>query len=298
MSLYKLSEKQLNNQRFYEYRTGAVSKLATLINWNVSDFDYKIAPRSSWIERYLINDGMVCLTDKFNTDGNPEFIRCSMGSGLDKWGENTHVFGITSTETKELEIGKDCAVFYNNSTRTPDIFTINRLSQMLTDNDLSLRLCVVNSRNIPIPLAMNDTQKAEFKTALEDMQKGKSTIIKSFGIDEAHTLNITDINAVDKIQAHSRLYDELLRRFFNNYGVEISTKDKGAQVNNAELDAFDKYTMIGFYDRLNARREGLKLAKELYNIDLRVEPSPLFEDDDTDDDGVKDKEESEGAENE
>lgn len=174
--------------------------------------------------------------------------------------------------------GKDCVIIYNNSLHTPDR-DVYRYADMLTEVDKSAVLNLIYSRYLPIPLAKNNKSLVAIDKALNDLKDGKIktildenlTIDDILGSDEAiKTISISDVENADKLQAISRFYDDILRRFCQQYGHDMNSTPKAAQQSIKEITGAESYSWIYPVDKLTERIEGIERMNELYGTSASV----------------------------
>ena len=161
------------------------------------------------------------------------------------------------SSTKDLLIGEEIAVGYNNYNHTPE-YSIYWYAMMLTEIDKSLEVNVLNTRVSPV-VGVNDSKQAkEFDRLFENIYNGKPksiTLNKTFGeqikedstkenITDKMLINLTQPNHVDKIQYLSKFHDDLIRRLMTFHGIPMNTTGKMAQITIDELKESDLYSMI------------------------------------------------------
>ena len=184
------------------------------------------------------------------------------------------------------EVGKDIAVMYNNTVRSPqtDLYTT---ADILTDIDCSSKVNVLFARVAPIFGVRNDKQKTairelikkiisgEIETIISDSDKdinsiaGKDADIKSI---EA----ITTPEKVQYIQYLSQYFDIRLRRHFMRRGLALKTSDKQAQVTNAEVHGLDAASWFYPLSKLKARQKGLEMINRINGTNITVGFSELW----------------------
>lgn len=143
---------------------------------------------------------------------------------------------------------------------------------------------------------------------LENLFNGTRKIFKRttasglFGDNVANrqnTLDLTNPQASTYMQNLSRFHDELILRICLEFGVYVSSRDKGSQMNNRELSAFADYCAITSDDTYNQFLKAFRKIKEIFGVDITCTPKAFVyteKDVKADEDGEK-NEESEGEEN-
>lgn len=192
------------------------------------------------------------------------------------------------------KIGKDVVVLlYNNIAHSQTTY-MGWLSYMLADTDASMLCNSKYSRLLPIPIVDNDIEQKSMELVLKDLFNGVCRIFKrqnakgilQNGTQESNILNITNPQASTYMQNLSRFHDELIIRASLEWGVYVSARDKGAQLNDKELQAFADYCAISADDVYNRLLDFAEECKKVFNISVTVKPKKFVY---TEDDVEKDE---------
>lgn len=279
-----------------------------------SMFNYKGLPVSidiNFMELCLINYGIcaiVRLSDGSLYAGVPALL-----PPLDSYGWGTTVELITRNGevVKSQKVGKDCAIIWNNNTRTSE-FDLFRFAESFTNVEMSLRSIVRNSRKAPIPVAKDSKTKTAITEALNNASNGLSdaTIINDVALPQQingmtvdiPVLNLSDVKDVDRLQFLSKYHDDLLRRLATLYGHDMQTSGKMAQQSIDEIQGYDSYSMILPEVRLAERIKGISMVNDVFGLNASVDYSLPWRyniyKQDNDDDGVEESNIEEDSENE
>lgn len=277
-STYKsLKDKFKSAIRYRDFRHNAMKKFVARFVWkNVDDYTPPIS-KSAWIEKILLKNGVIGFG---KVDGEYTFVRGSLGGDLDKrFGTPTKFIWYTNAGSSgEWTIGKDCTVCFNDCSAYPSMLTIDRMCQMLADTDLSIECLIKYARKLPIPLANTQGEKEELEKTLDEVDAGKTKIVKSMTLDNNKKLELTDPEQIKNMECLSRLHDELTRRLCLEFGIDIESKDKKAQIQTAELEAFSTYTLFSVVPDYLERKEFCERTKELFGVDIDVKMASMFDD--------------------
>lgn len=254
-----------------------VNNVTTMFKWSGADDMIPPFQTSQWIEYYLLKDGIIALG---KIEGELTFARGNLGDGLSKrFGlPEKFIYFTNGGLSGEWTIGKDCVVFLANPAAYPDYFTIDRYSDMLANVDLSIECMLIYSRDIAIPLCMTDNERSEIEKAIDQIRKGKMSIVKSFDVSNIKTLDITRPEMIQYMTNYNALHDELIKRVYLHFGIMVETKDKKAQITTQELDALSQVAGSAFYTRYELRRKSADWANKLFGCRLSVEPGEYFDD--------------------
>lgn len=189
----------------------------------------------------------------------------------------------TSKKTYELRNGIEVIVCRNNALATSDYDNILYNANLRTENDISTYFQLVNSRNIPVLVANNDQVKKEIERVFDNIEAGKPVVVTTDMLSQVEVLDITDKSAIEKLQCLTSFDEVLLKREMNLFGATLDVKDKKAQVNSMELQAFDDYTTLSFLANYEERKDFCEKMKEAgYTIECIR--NPIFSDEPTDED--------------
>lgn len=185
----------------------------------------------------------------------------------------------TTPETYELN-RDDVIVCGNNYTFTGDMETVEFMASMKEETDISIFYQLVNSRNIPMIAAQNDKIKKEIELAFQKMKAGVPVVVGTSLIDELTPLDITDKNAIEKMQYLNSFYDVLEKRNAQIFGIDVPLIDKRAQVNEKELDNFDDVSSLNFLAYYEPR---LQFCEEMKKAGIEIEcvRNPIYSDEPT-----------------
>lgn len=169
---------------------------------------------------------------------------------------------------------------FNNPLGLSDIRDISYFAYEKAQNDVSRMFQLIYSRITPLLKTDNDKVRDQVSKALEDLKDGKPAIILTKLIDELEKLDILDPNNIAKME-YLTSYDEVLdKNIANRFGASLDIKDKKAQVNNAELKAYDDITTMNYLVNYECRLEFVEKMKEA-GFDIEVVVSPIFADEPT-----------------
>lgn len=182
-------------------------------------------------------------------------------------------------------LGKDIIIGYNNPIRTPNL-EIPYYADMFTEIDKSIRVNVLQSRVASVPLAKDDATKTAIENILSDIEDGKTKTIASTnlmedllnnGEDIVKMLHLTQPEQIERVQYLSKLYDDLLKRYWNIYGHSLQSNGKMAQVSEMELEGYETYSKITPYSMLESRKELIDLCNSTFGTNYSVDFSKAWE---------------------
>lgn len=257
-------------------------------------FEYENVPEGidvKYLDRFLYLNGTAGIAKAKRDKGYVAFVGGYCGD-LNEYGIGNKYAGASVGESYEGYVNKDIVVGINNNLRSPRANIIDRYSGLLADIEESIEVGIINSRIVPLLQASNDKDVKQIEAIIEDVRKGKLCCISSkdasiFDENNAlNVLNITDSNAIPKLQYYSRFYEDTLKRLWIESGIEITNKDKAAQVNEDELESFKQYSRITIEDMLKCREQMCDDFNSTFGGEWSVKLSHIFDNQVTEDDGV------------
>ena len=200
-----------------------------------------------------------------------------------------------------------CFIFFNNRSHTRDI-NIERYADLMAKIDISINSNIINSRMFPIALAKDSKIAEQLREAIAACDEGYTKVITS-KLDIADLLadgdkepvtviNITDVNASDKIQYLNHAHDDLLRRFLAIYGININGTGKMAQQSRDEINGSNNAALVVPYEMIKSRMDTIERFNAVTGANATVRLSECWEREEaqTDAEARKDVAEAEAAE--
>lgn len=289
-----------------------------LANYVVGMLKYNNVPIDSY--------GLRCMDLRLLKEGQAAIY---WSSYFGKWVAGAVVF--TGVELNEYGLLKDCAcyddaghedmftdwsenekcfVMFNNRCHDCDI-NIIRYADLFSKIDISLNANIVNSRMMPIVLCKDSNIAEQISEIIEKNHDGATEVVTSKNADIRRSMlgdtgnlveviNITDVNASDKIQYLNHAHDDLLRRFLSIYGLSIAGTGKMAQQSVEEIDGNDNVALVIPYEMVETRNETLKRFSEVTGIECSCSLAEMWDREDTESEAQTDvaEAEAEKAENE
>lgn len=189
-------------------------------------------------------------------------------------------FGTKPISYGEKENMTEVIPLFNNPLGLSDMGDISYFAYEKAQNDVSRMYQLINSRNIPWVKTDNDKVADMIQEALKDVKAGKQIVIKTKLMDELEKIDILDPSNIAKME-YLTSYDEVLdKNIANRFGASLDIKDKKAQVNNAELKAYDDITTMNYLVNYECRLEFVENMKAA-GFDIEVIVSPIFADEPT-----------------
>lgn len=226
-----------------------------------------------------------CGLKKFEYDGKYHVGIGTFSGELDADGYGTdYIITLLNGISERGTIGKDVVVFKWNNIGFSMFPRLEFTADMLSKADTSILYNIVYTRVCPIPIVENENEKSSMKEVISSLLKGEISIFKReqkthgfYDDNKAESykkdmLELTSPQSAEYMQNLSRFHDEMIIRLCLEFGVYVSERDKGAQLNNKELDAFKDYCAISSDDTYCMLKNFAKDCKEVFGIDVKVTP--------------------------
>lgn len=297
-------DKLMEDRRNYKYIN---TRYRNYENVLISMFEFDNLPNGlnrDYIMKSLIRFGN-CLITKING----EFYSDAFAGGgvidnygIFKTGFNTSRNGEQSDEKRmywnsvddidENDINNAWALIWYNAEHMPN-FDIEIQANDDIEIDKSLRAIIKNTRMHPIPVAKNKKMRDALNSIIKDINEGKDvTLLNEIAFEDIvkmqasgeivdtvniDVLNITDVNASDKIQYIAKLKDDNMRWFFSKYGIPIKNNSKTAQQNNQELEGYDRYSFVYPVDMFEHIKNGFDIFNKIWGEKVVVHFSEVWQ---------------------
>lgn len=256
----------------------------TLLDIITAMFDYKGFPdtvRPEFIELYLNLFGSCAI---WETKEGYAVTPCNRAGSPNVNGLGKDLICITrngeSKTFSDFENRTDVVYFRNDKFENPDLIFEN-VADLLANTDKSLKHITINARFTPIPIARNDIEKTAIEGALNANNESecKPQAIVSENVlseliegkeREIRVLNLTDVDASDKIQYIHKSKEDILRNFYNLYGMETCGGSKMAQQSVAEINSGCNSHLIIPQLRLEEREKAVSKCAEFFGWSCSV----------------------------
>ena len=276
----KLKESLKAENRLSDYQDIVLTSAVSMFEYTGVTIEF-----AQYIELFLRLQGQCAVWKQ-----NDKLIAssCTRIGNINEYGLGKDLQCITlngkSKTFKNFEDSNDVVYIRNNSLAIPDN-CISWYSTCLAEIDKSIMHNIINSRYSPLVRATTTKEKGMIEQALENNNgSGKPQVVVTsmdnlFEKSETSTsvLNITDVTNSDKIQYLSHAHDDIVRRLYNLYGMDIRGTGKMAQQTTDEINNGDNSQMIMPNDNLKHRKKGIEEVNEKFGTNISVKFSKCWE---------------------
>lgn len=230
------------------------------------------------LELMLQCNGNVCITDK---PGQLYAFTGGMGGAPDAYYRPT-IYTVANPALSfndSLKIGEDCIVIANDSLFTGLLPLMRRYATALTENELSMRLVTINSRQASTISAGDDKTLKAAEKYLKDLEDGKPAAIGEAaffdGVKVQPYGNAGYTNAIVSLIEHEQY---LKASWFNDMGLNANYNMKREAINSNESQLNDDMLLPLIDDMLKQRREGLEKVNAKYGTNITVDFASSWKD--------------------
>lgn len=166
--------------------------------------------------------------------------------------------------------GKKCVPVWDNLLRKPMYDVLNMYANRLAMLDRALDVNLENI-NIPLIIAVNETQKNTAVNALRQRQNGEPAIFTYRDTDIQNMItsfpNVTPYLADKILQAKSQIWNEAI----SFLGIQNSTEEKAERLITDEVQAGQEKVNIFRVGFLQARQQACDQINRMFNLTVSVD---------------------------
>lgn len=181
--------------------------------------------------------------------------------------------------SKELKIDVDCVVMRNDSLLLGMRPLNRRYAAMLTENEISMRTALINSRIISIITAENDRAKVAADKYIDDIKYGKLGVIGSPALLDAIKTqpysNNSNTNMITNLIEAEQYYKA---SWFNEIGLNANYNMKRESINAGESQLNNDALLPLIDDMLNNRKDGAEKVNAMFGTNISVSFASSWED--------------------
>ena len=229
------------------------------------------------LELFLQTNGNVCF---YSYEGNLYVFTGGLGGEPDVYYMPT-IYTIANPAlkiSKSLKIGIECVVMPNDSLYLGLLPMFARYATGLTENELSMKIAIINSRIIDLISAPDDRTFESAKKFLSDVEEGKQGIISENAFLDGlraqpygTTTNTVLTNLIETEQY-------IKASWFNELGLNANYNMKRESLNTTESQMNNDALLPLIDDMLKCRERAVKKVNEMFNTNISVKLSSSWED--------------------
>lgn len=181
--------------------------------------------------------------------------------------------------SKDLRIDDDCVVMRNDSLLMGLRPLNRRYAAMITENEISMHVALINSRIMALITAENDRAKEAADKYIEDIYNGRLGAIGSPSLLEAIKTqpyaNNANTNLITNLIEAEQYYKA---SWFNELGLNANYNMKRESINTGESQLNNDALLPLIDDMLNNRKDGAEKVNAMFGTNISVEFASSWED--------------------
>ncbi len=257
----------------------------------ISMFDYTSNEEASYdeffenLEEFLCKDGVCGI---FEVDKKIVCSKINFVGKLNEYGKALDCICITKNGKEysftDWRNNKDIVVAFNNKNHVSDK-KAEVTSELLTEIEVSMKSGTIGTRFNKIISVANQIEAEKVRKAIEMNQIGLPQVVTSETDikkvlkedDNSKIYDLTSIKDSDKMQYLSKLKDDVLRQFYNIYGLNIQGTSKMAQQTVSEIENGAESSFILPLSKYFERKKFIEDINKKFNKNFEVKFSKVWE---------------------
>lgn len=230
------------------------------------------------LELFLQTNGNVCFT---RHEGSLYVFTGSLGGEPDAYYMPT-VYVVSNPALKffsTLNIGTDCIVMPNDSLYLGLVPLFARYATLLTENEISMRLAIINSRIIELLSAGDERTRVSGEKYLRDVENGRLGVIAENAFLDG--IRAQPYGATGNSNALTNLIETeqyLKASWWNEIGIDANYNMKREALNSAE-SALNQDALIPLVDdMLKCRQIAVEKINDMFGTNISVSLGSSWED--------------------
>lgn len=174
---------------------------------------------------------------------------------------------------KTLTIDKDCVIVKNDSLYIGLLPLLYRYCSLLAENELSLKIALVNSRIIDIITAADDRTFNSAKAYLNQIDDGNLGVILEKSILDTESLRVNPASTTGIKQLTDLIESEqyIKASLFNELGLDNNYNMKREAIMAKEADMDSSILLPLIDDMLERRKEGIEKVNAMFGTNISVD---------------------------
>lgn len=230
------------------------------------------------LELFLQTNGNVCF---YKHGGHLYVFTGGMGGEPDVYYMPT-VYTIVNPAlklSKSLKIGSECVVMSNDSLYLGLIPMFSRYASGITENELSIKIALINSRIVDLISAPDDRTRLSAEKFLADIANGKHGVIAENAFLDGiraqpygATANSNTLTNLIEMEQYFKA------SWFNELGLNANYNMKRESLNSSESQMNNDALLPLVDDMLKCRERAVEKVNEMFGTSISVSLSSSWED--------------------
>lgn len=230
------------------------------------------------LEQYLQINGCCAITE---VDDDLYAFYGGLGGEPDEYYQPT-IFTVSNPYLRyneNLEINKECVLIRNDCFYMGLIPMFNKYASLLTENELSMYMAMINTRVQYALSAGDDATKEACQKFLDDLIKGKVGVLGDNAfLETLKSIPMTTSTNTNVLGDLIETEQYIKASWFNELGLNANYNMKREALNSAESSINDDILFPLVDHMLKERQEGALQVNKMFGMDISVELSSSWKD--------------------
>jgi len=270
-SMYDFADKERCITQHIKYM---LNRTQSMFAWK--DLPDTIPERS--LELFLQTNGNVCF---YKYEGSLYVFTGGLGGPPDPYYMPT-IYTIANPAlklSKSLEIDKECVVMPNDSLYLGLLPLFSRYATGLTENELSLKLAIINTRIIDVISAPDDRTKVSAEKFLQDISDGRLGVIAENAFLEGIKAQPYGMNSNSGIINNLIELEQYYKAsWFNELGLDANYNMKREHLITSENEMNSDSLLPLVDNMLKCRQRAIEKVNKMYDTNISVDLASSWKD--------------------
>lgn len=254
-------------------------------------FEYKGLPDTipvDMLEMFLQVNGHVCITEvkgdlyalPGGLGGAPDpyyrptlYVLANPGLG---YSASLDILNHLPPYAKQDSQGK-CVLIKNDTNYRGLFYLLSRYATELAENDVSIRVAQINSRQQTLIAASTDSAIASANAYLDNIEKGKIVAVGDQAFLEAIKTTNVSVQGANSIIQLIELQQYLKASWYNEIGLNANFNMKREYLSEEEIRASTDVLLPLIDDMLRCRKDAISVINSTYGTNISVEKNSAWE---------------------
>ena len=272
--LRKLINKYSNVYDFKNKEYNIMNKCLLMLDRSISNFEWSGLPESlpaEILEKYLQIYGKVFIMK--DNEGEIRAFNFNPGATKDVYFRPKTVLinNPWANINGEFKVGEDGFIIKNDSNGVGVWPVFTKYAALLTENDLTVKMAIINSRAINLISAPDDRTLKAINEYINNLVNGDYKAVGEAQIFDGIKVQPLMTEANNTLTNLIEMEQYLKASWFNEIGINANYNMKRESLNSAESDLNSECLYPLIDDELHNRQESEDKFKEMFGLDVKVE---------------------------
>lgn len=266
--MYDVKDKELNLK---QYNTLTLNKTLSMFEW-------ENLPESlpyNELERRLQTNGWAFVTE---VEGNLYTFTGGLGGVPDVYGRPTTITISNPALNfyKTLDVEKDGVLIKNDDEKMGLLPIFNRFNTSLVENDISMKMVLINSRMQTLISASDDKTKASAELYLKKLLEGEMSVIGEAALFDGVEVHQNSGQSGGNITSLIEHHQYVKATLHNELGLNSNFNMKRERLVSDEINAVEDTLYPLIDNMMKCRLKAVEKINEMFNTDIRVDYGSIW----------------------